>query len=210
MRGSPRHYLYSKLYCWVGLDRIIRFAEKHQLPGDREEWKTQRAAIREAILSKGFHSKRKAFVQFFEGDVLDASALPIPLTDFLPASDERVLSTRKAIEKQLSQDGLVYRYLQDDGLPGSDSTFTLCSFWLVMNLALAGEVSEAREHFGRICGFANDVGLLSEQIDPESGELLGNFPQGFTHLALIRAALHLQEAEKGGRDSENAGGQGGT
>ena len=111
----------------------------------------------------------------------------------LPPEDDRVLSTLRVIQENLTTDGLVHRYRIDDGLPGSDATFTLCSFWLVMNLALTGNRAEAHRLFEHIGSFANDVGLLSEQIDPVSRELLGNFPQGFTHLGLIRAALHLEE-----------------
>lgn len=193
MRGSPRHYLYSKLYCWVGFDRAIRFAEQHDLPGELQHWKEQRAAVRSAILEHGFDADLGAFTQAFDSSDLDASVLPIPLSGFLRANDPRMQSTVEIIRERLARDGLVYRYSINDGLPGRDATFTLCSFWLVMNLALQRKIDEATDLFERICGHANDVGLLSEQIEPASGLLLGNFPQGFTHLGLVRAALHLAE-----------------
>ncbi len=196
MRGPAKDYVYSKLYCWVGLDRAIRFAEAHGLEGDLEEWKQQRDAVSHAILSEGYSKQVGAFTQTFAGDELDASVLTIALADLLPADDERIRATVRKIQQELSVDGLVYRYRMDDGLPGRDATFTLCSFWLVMNLALMGEVDEATRLFERICGFANDLGLMSEQIDPDSGLLLGNHPQGFTHLGLIRAAIHLQDARR--------------
>lgn len=193
LRQPPAHHLYSKLYCWVALDRAIRFADQHGLPGTVREWERQRDAIREAILSRGYNADVEAFTQSFGSTDLDASVLTVPLVGLLPPDDERVRSTLRAVQDKLTADGLAYRYRIDDGLPGSDATFTLCSFWVVMNLALTGNRVEAHKLFEHICSFANDVGLLSEQIDPASGELLGNFPQGFTHLGLIRAALHLQE-----------------
>ena len=132
----------------------------------------------------------------YESEDLDASLLTMALSEFLPPDDERIVSTVRAIQKELAQEGLVYRYRIPDGIPGSDATFTLCSFWLVMNLAVAGRISDAKASFERICSFANDVGLLSEEIDPKTGESLGNFPQSFAHLGLIRAAICLQDAER--------------
>jgi alpha,alpha-trehalase len=200
MRGPARDYLYSKLYCWVGLDRAIRFAEEHDLEGNVGEWTRQRHALKQEILSHGYNENLAAFTQTLDGEQLDASLLTIPLTGLLPADDERMRSTVRRIQQELSDDGLVYRYRMGDGLPGRDATFTLCSFWLVMNLALMGELEEATRLFERICDFANDLGLMSEQIDAQSGELLGNHPQGFTHLGLIRAAIHLQDASRSRRD----------
>lgn len=194
MRGAPRHFLYSKLYCWVGLDRAIRLAESAGLPGDLFRWRSEREAIRQAILTRSYRKDVGAFTQAFEHPELDASALTIPLVGFLPATDPRVRSTIARIQERLMSGGLVYRYRVDDDLPGREASFAFCSFWMVSDLALAGRVDEARNLFDRVCGFANDVGLLAEEIDPSSGELLGNFPQGFTHLGLIRAALHLSTA----------------
>ncbi|EMI21825.1 Glycoside hydrolase 15-related domain protein [Rhodopirellula maiorica SM1] len=202
IRGPAQPYLYSKLYCWVGLDRAIRFAEKHRLDGDREYWKQQRDEIRDTILSRGFHPSLRAFTETLGGDRLDASVLSIPLTGFLPGDDPRVVSTIETLKKNLSSNRLMYRYRHDDGLPGHDNPFSLCGFWMVMNLVLAGQIDEAKQWFDHLCSFANDVGLMSEQIDPKSGMLLGNFPQGFTHLGLIRAALHLRAAEDGGTGSK--------
>ena len=196
VRGPAKHYLYSKLYCWVGLERVVRFAEQQQLSGDIQEWKKQREAVRDAILSRGYNRHIGAFTQVLDGDQLDATVLVVPLAGLLPIEDDRVQSTIRVIEQRLTENSLVYRYKLDDGLPGSDASFALCSFWLIMDLAMSGQVTKAQSLFEHICGFANDVGLLSEQINPASGELLGNFPQGFTHLGLIRAALHLSEAEK--------------
>jgi len=195
VRGRPRHFLYSKLLCWVALDRAIRLAERVGLPGDVSRWQRTRDEICEAILTEGYNDALGAFTQAFGETALDASVLAIPLVGFLPPTDPRVRSTVDKIQEQLTSHGFVYRYLTDDGLPGEEATFAMCSFWLVDNLALAGRVDEARALFERIAGYANDLGLLSEEIEPESGELLGNYPQGFTHLALIRSALHIAKAE---------------
>lgn len=195
VRSEPRHFLYSKLLCWVAVDRAVRLAESAALPGDVGRWRRARDEIRAAILEEGYDAKLGAFTQAFGTSALDASALVIPLVGFLPATDPRVQSTMRRIQQGLTSRGLVYRYLTDDGLPRGEATFALCSFWLVDNLALAGEIDEARDLFERITGYANDVGLVSEEIDPVNGELLGNFPQGFTHLALIRSALNIARAE---------------
>lgn len=198
VRGGPRHFLYSKLLCWVALDRAIRLAEWVGLADGRPaRWRRSRGAIRRTILTRGYDSELGAFTQVLGERALDASALVLPLLGFLPATDPRVRSTVQRIQEQLTGHRLVYRYLADDGLPGSEATFALCSFWLVDNLALAARVDEARALFERVTGYANDVGLLAEQIDPASGDLLGNYPQGFTHLALIRSALTIARAEDG-------------
>jgi len=205
VRGGQRHFLYSKLLCWVALDRAIRIAEAHHAPGGVERWRRERDAVREAILIDGYDADLGAFTQSLGDPTLDASALTIPLVSFLPPTDPRVRSTVERIQERLTADGLVYRYLPEaspDGLPGGEATFALCSFWLVDNLALAGRTGEARTLFERITSYANDVGLLAEEIDPRTGELLGNFPQGFTHLALIRSALAIAEAEAAGPETE--------
>ncbi|HLL74359.1 MAG TPA: glycoside hydrolase family 15 protein [Pyrinomonadaceae bacterium] len=195
VRGGPRHFLYSKLLCWVALDRITRLASRDRLPGDADVWASARDEIRSAILTEGYDQRLGAFTQAFGDEALDACALVIPQFGFLPPTDPRVVSTVKRIQERLTSHGLVYRYLSDDGLPGGEATFTLCSYWLVDCLAEAGRVDEARELFERIAAYANDLGLLAEEIDPVSGELLGNYPQGFTHLGLIRSALHIAKAE---------------
>ncbi len=196
LRGEPRHFLYSKLYCWVALDRALRLAEDVGLEGNLELWRRERQQIREAIVAEGYCESVGAYTQSFGSTTVDASALTMSLVGFLPATDPRSLSTVEQVRGQLGHHGLLYRYLNDDGLPGREGCFTLCSFWLVSNLAQAGRVEEAKDLFEHICGYANDLGLLAEEIDPDSGELLGNFPQGFTHLGLIRAALHIAEAER--------------
>jgi len=195
VRGGQQHFLYSKLLCWVAVDRAIDLSQTFQLAADTSQWQKARADIREAILTQGYDEKLGAFTQAFGRPVLDASVLAIPLVGFLPATDPRVLSTIRQIKEKLTRDGLVQRYLADDGLPAGEASFVLCSFWLVDALALSGQGDEARSLFERVVGYANDVGLLAEEIDPVAGQLLGNFPQGFSHLALIRSALHIARAE---------------
>jgi alpha,alpha-trehalase len=195
VRGGPRHFLYSKLLCWVALDRVSRMASGGRMPGDVKLWEGTREKIRAAILAEGYDEKIGAFTQAFGEQALDACALVIPQVGFLPSNDPRVLSTVERIRERLTSHGLVYRYLNEDGLPGGEATFALCSFWLVDCLAEAGRVDEARALFEKVAGYANDLGLLAEEIDPVTGELLGNFPQGFTHLGLIRSALHIAKTE---------------
>ena len=195
VRGGPRHFFYSKLMCWVALDRAVKLAARS---GHRDEigrWSKARDEIRRAVLAEGYNAEAGAFTQSFGSSELDASALVVPFTGFLPATDPRVLSTMRAVGERLTSRGLVYRYLAGDGLPGGEATFAMCTFWLADNLALCGRVDEAREVFERVASYASDTGLLAEEIDPSTGELLGNYPQGFTHLALIRTALHIQKAE---------------
>lgn len=194
VRTGPRHFLYSKLMCWVALDRALKLAERGVIHGNTRAWQDARDAVRSAILTRGFDLAVNAFTQSFGSPALDASALVIPLIGFLPANDPRVTGTIDAIQRQLTRDGLVYRYLTEDGLPGGEATFVLCSFWLVDALALAGRVEEAQRVFERVVSYANDVGLLAEEVDPATRQLLGNFPQGFAHLALIRSAHRLARA----------------
>ena len=198
VRGGARHFLYSKLLCWVALDRAVRLAGRSRPSADVSAWKKECEAIREKILGEGYNERVGAFTQYLGGEALDASALIIPQTGFLPPTDARVKSTVERVRERLTSHGLVYRYLNEDGLPGGEGTFALCSFWLVDNLALQGRVDEARELFERIVGYASDLGLLSEEIDPAGDELLGNYPQGFSHLALIRSALNISRAEAAG------------
>jgi GH15 family glucan-1,4-alpha-glucosidase len=194
MRTVRRHFLYSKLLCWVAVDRAVRLSEMGVLDGDTRIWSRAREEIRAAVLERGFDRSIGAFTQAFDIPVLDASVLMMPLVGFLPATDVRMTSTINVILDRLTSHGLVYRYLADDGLPGGEATFALCTFWMVDALALSGRVDEAEAMFARVTGFANDVGLLSEEIEPASGQLLGNFPQAFTHLALIRSAVRLAGA----------------
>lgn len=195
MRTAPRHFLHSKLLCWVALDRALRLADLGVIEGPRDMWAQARSDIASAIVARGFDTTIGAFTQAFDEPALDASALLVPLVGFVPASDSRVQATVRRIQERLVSNGLVYRYLGNDGLPGTEATFALCTFWLVDALALSGRLDEAVDAFERVVAFANDVGLLSEELDPTSGRLLGNYPQGFTHLALIRSALHIAKAE---------------
>ena len=198
VRGGAGHFLYSKLMNWVALDRAVRLAEQLRPAGDRlARWIEQRDAIRVAILTQGWSDRAGAFTQAFGRDDLDASVLMMPIAGFLPAADPRMRATIEAIDARLTDEhGFVYRYLNEDGLPGGEGTFGICTFWLAQCLALAGEVERARVLFDRMAGCANDVGLLSEELDPSTGELLGNFPQAFTHIGLINAALAIQHADR--------------
>ncbi|HEX9016690.1 MAG TPA: glycoside hydrolase family 15 protein, partial [Chloroflexota bacterium] len=200
VRGGRQQFLHSKVMCWAALDRGIRLADEHGLDAPLEEWKRTRATVREAILKYGYNEKVGAFTQAFGSSALDASALIVPRVGLLPATDPRVASTIKLIEERLTADGLVYRYLNEDGLPGGEATFSLCTLWLADALALAGKVDRAREFFENVLRRANDVGLLAEEINPSTGEQLGNFPQGFTHLAVVRTAVDLARAHKLGAE----------
>lgn len=196
MRTPPAHYVHSKLMCWVALDRSIRMAEQLEATDHVEQWSHERDAVREAILDRGWSDDIGAFRQTFDRDALDASTLMIPIVGFLDATDERVVSTLEAIEDRLTDDrGLVYRYRAQDGLEGAEGTFLLCTFWLAEAWARAGRVGRATEIFERAAGYANDLGLLSEQVEAKSGALLGNFPQAFSHVGLVNAFSALTSAE---------------
>ena len=197
IRGEPRHFLHSKLMCWVALDRGIQLADMLRA-GDRvERWREVRLEIRNAILEQGWSERAHAFTQAFGSDDLDASSLMLLIVGFLPGDDPRMLATVEAVSARLTDKyGLVYRYLARDGLPGKEGTFLLCTFWLAQAWAIVGEVARAKEVFSRAAAFANDVGLLAEQVDPATSELLGNFPQAFSHIGLINAAWAISQAEK--------------
>jgi pentatricopeptide repeat protein len=193
--------VYSKLMCWVALDRGLRLADKRSFPAERERWLKVRDEIYEDIMEKGWSPERKAFVQTYGSDTLDASNLIMPLVFFLSPKDPRMLSTLDAIDRSPREGGLVsnslvYRYdveKSDDGLMGEEGTFSLCTFWLVEALTRAGRVEEARLVFEQMLSYANHLGLYAEEVGP-SGEALGNFPQAFTHLTLISAAFNLDRA----------------
>jgi GH15 family glucan-1,4-alpha-glucosidase len=196
VRGGRRHFVYSKLMCWVALDRGLRLADKRSFPADRQRWLAARDAIYEEIMSRGWSPKRQAFVQSYDGDTLDASSLIMPLMFFVSPRDPRFVSTLDAIKRELAKGSLVHRYdvqASPDGLPGEEGTFSMCTFWMVEALTRAGRLDEARLIFERMLGYANHLGLYSEQVGP-SGEALGNFPQAFTHLGLISAAFNLDRA----------------
>ena len=194
IRGEPRHFTYSKVMAWVALDRVVRLAELDDREGNLDEWRRNRDELRELIEREGVDRETKAFVQSFgDGGKLDASNLMIPIVGFVAHDDPRARATFERTISDLSADGFVYRYVTDgvDGLSGEEATFAICSFWLVECLARAGETERARDLFERLLAFCNDVGLLAEEIDPHSGELIGNFPQAFSHVGLIQAAIAL-------------------
>jgi GH15 family glucan-1,4-alpha-glucosidase len=200
MRSGARIYTYSQVMLWVGLDRAIQLADRGILPdASAGRWRESRDRVRALVLDEGWSADVGAFVQAFDSTELDASSLLFPLHEFLPFDDPRVRATIARTLEHLTEDGLVYRYRMDDGMPGEEGAFVLCSFWLVDALALSGRVEEARELFERLAGRANHLGLYSEQIDPRSGAFLGNFPQAFSHLGLVNSAIYLAHAE--GRES---------
>ena len=198
-RGEPRHHLSSKVLCWTALDRAVRLAPQLGEPAKVEEWSAARDEIRAAVLERGWSEKRGAFAQSFDSDELDAAQLLMPILGFLPATDDRMQSTIEAIAAELGEDGLMRRYRTDegqgvDGLSGEEGTFVICSFWLVSCLAKAGEVERAENLFDSLVGYANDLGLLAEEVDTKNDELLGNFPQAFSHAGLITAAYEIDKA----------------
>ncbi len=199
VRGVPRHFLYSTLMCWVALDRAAAMAEQLHAGARAAGWAAEAERIREAILRRGWNDDVGAFTQTLDGTELDASALMIPIVGLLPATDPRVQSTIDAVAAQLTDDrGLVYRYHAAggvDGLDGEEGTFLLCTFWLAQALAMAGRTRAARAVFARAAAYANDVGLLAEEIDPGTGEQLGNMPQAFSHIGLVNAAWAIHRAE---------------
>jgi GH15 family glucan-1,4-alpha-glucosidase len=199
IRGEPRHFLHSKLMCWVALDRAVELADSLDADAGRvTRWREGRDEIRRAILEQGWSERAGAFTQTFGGDALDASTLLLPIVGFLPGDDARVRATVDAISERLTDPlGMVYRYRVADGLEGEEGSFLLCTFWLAHALALGGEVVRAREVFGRAAAFANDLGLLAEEADGSTGELLGNFPQAFSHVGLVNAAWAIAQAEAG-------------
>ncbi len=205
VRGDPRHFLYSKVMCWVALDRAIKLADRLQATDKVGAWKTAQDEIWQTVVSEGWNERAGAFTQYYGSTHLDASNLMMPLVGFLPADDPRMLATIDAIADRLTDDrGLVYRYRTEggvDGLAGEEGSFLLCTFWLAQALAMAGRVDRARAVIDRAAGYANDVGLLAEEIDPDTGELLGNFPQAFSHIGLVNAAWAISEAENRREDA---------
>jgi len=189
-RDAERHYLTSKLLCWTALDRAIHLASQLGAEQRREDWVAAREEIRQAILDQGWNEDLGAYTGAFGSDHLDAAVLLMPLLDFVPATDERMARTIDAIERDLSSDGLVQRWTG-----ATDGAFVICSYWLAACRARAGQVGRAREIFEAASAHANDVGLLSEEIDPHTGELIGNFPQAFSHVGLINAAWAIHQAE---------------
>jgi GH15 family glucan-1,4-alpha-glucosidase len=195
VRGDPQHFVQSKVMCWVALDCGVKIAETSGLRGDVDRWRAARNEVRAAIEDLGYDRERGVFVRAFGASDLDAALLLLPEYGFVEWDDPRMVRTADAIWAELGSDGLLRRYLADDGLSGVEGRFLCCSFWLVECLARQGRHEEATEVYARACAGSNDLGLFAEQYDVTSGELLGNFPQGLTHLAHIQAALALAAGE---------------
>ncbi|MBB6349280.1 glycoside hydrolase family 15 protein [Nonomuraea muscovyensis] len=195
-RGGRKNFLYSRLMCWVAIERAMRISRRRGLPADIQRWRDTRDAIYRQLMRRGWSTARGAFVQHQDGDVLDAAVLMMPLVKFISPTDPKWLSTLDALTANLVSDSLVYRYdpqASPDGLRGEEGTFSICSFWYVEALVRAGRVEEARLAFEKMLTYANHLGLYAEEIS-QSGEQQGNFPQAFTHLALISSAFHLDRA----------------
>ncbi len=194
VRGPRQHFTHSKLMAWVAFDRAVKAVERFGAEGPVERWRALRDTIHREVCAKGYHPQKQAFTQAYGSPVLDAALLMVPLVGFLPASDPRVVSTLQAIERELVDQGFVLRYRTDetrDGLPPGEGAFLLCSFWLADNHALMGRRDHACALFERLLALRNDVGLLSESYDPARRQLLGNFPQAFSHVGLINTAFNL-------------------
>ncbi|MEO8006463.1 MAG: glycoside hydrolase family 15 protein, partial [Betaproteobacteria bacterium] len=206
VRGPRRHFTYSKILCWVAFDRGIKGVEDHQLEGPVDRWRAIRDAIHGDVCRNGYSEQVGAFVQSYGSTELDASLLLIASTGFLPWNDRRVVATVESIRQSLTVDGLVMRYRTDpavDGLPAGEGVFLACSFWLADALCSQGRWDEARALFKRLLVLCNDVGLLSEEYDPAAKRHLGNFPQAFSHVALINTAFNLGRRNKPARQRAN-------
>ncbi|MGN7103691.1 glycoside hydrolase family 15 protein [Ralstonia holmesii] len=197
VRGPSRHFTHSKVMAWVAFDRAVKTIEQFNVDGPVERWRAVRDRIHAEVCAHGYNATRGCFVQSYGGDELDAALLMLPLVGFLPASDPRIQGTVKAIEEDLLVDGLVRRYRTEavtDGLPQGEGVFLACSFWYVDNLVMQGRQDEARALFTKLLALRNDVGLLAEEYDPRVKRLVGNFPQAFSHIALVNSALALSAA----------------
>jgi len=205
VRSGPHSFVYSKIMCWVALDRGITIARRYGFPAELPRWEETREAIKQEVLAKGWSVKKRSFVQHYDTEALDSSNLIIPIFGFLPFEDPRVVSTIEATERELSHEGVLYRYICDDGLTGKEGTFLLCSFWLVDCLIGLGRVADAEFLLRKLEGTANHVGLFSEQYDPTWRESLGNFPQAFTHIGYIISVIKLLEAkDRSGKEDTEA------
>jgi GH15 family glucan-1,4-alpha-glucosidase len=205
IRGELHHYVYSKLMCWVAIDRGRKLADMLGYEGNRDYWDRNWQLVRDNLVRKGWNPRRKAFTQHYDTDALDASNLFISLYDFLPITDERVISNIDEISSELALgNGLLKRYVSDDGLRGEEGAFLWCSFWLVRNYIRIGRLDYAETLYNRLLSYGNHLGLFPEMVDPGTGEALGNFPQALTHLAVIVTGLELTQALQ---DKSTAGGE---
>jgi GH15 family glucan-1,4-alpha-glucosidase len=198
IRGPLRHFTHSRVMAWVAFDRAIKAVEQHGLEGPVDRWRELRTAVHAEVMDRGYNVQRGCFTQHFDTTEVDASLLLLPTVGFIAADDPHFLGTVRAIEQDLIRNGLVLRYRTEagvDGLPGDEHPFVACSFWLVTAYALARRLEDAHALMRRLVALTNDVGLLSEEYDPVKGRMVGNFPQAFSHLALIGAALALRDAE---------------
>jgi GH15 family glucan-1,4-alpha-glucosidase len=199
VRSARRQFTYSKVMAWVAFDRTIKSVEKYGFDGPVDRWRSIRATIHNEVCERGFDPEQNSFVQSYDSKELDASLLLLPVVGFLPPEDPRVKGTVAAIESKLMIGGLVRRYdttSSDDGLPPGEGVFLACSFWLVDAYVMLGRLNDAQALFDRLVALCNDVGLLAEEYDPASKELLGNFPQAFSHVALVNSAFNLTRASK--------------
>jgi GH15 family glucan-1,4-alpha-glucosidase len=201
VRGQRQHFVYSKVSAWTAVDRAIRYAEGTGMDAPLERWRRVRDEIHAEVCAKGYDAERNTFVQYYGAAALDASLLLIPISGFLSPTDPRVLGTIDAIQRDICSGPFVWRYSTEhgvDGLAGDEGAFLICSFWLVSALALAGRLDEAQRNLDQLRALQNDVGLLSEEYDPNGKRLLGNFPQAFSHIGLLHALFTIAEAETAG------------
>jgi GH15 family glucan-1,4-alpha-glucosidase len=192
-RSEPKHYTHSKVLCWVALDRLVELHDRYGIDIDVDRYRIERDAIRAEVEHRGYNERLQSYTQVFDGDALDASLLTLPWYGYIDGKDPRMIATVDRIRERLGHGALIYRYADDtdDGFPWGEGAFGVCGFWAVDRLARCGHVAEATEAFEQLLGYANDLGLYAEETDAESGAALGNFPQAFTHLGLINAALTL-------------------
>ena len=197
IRGPMRHFTHSRVMVWAAFDRAIRAVEQHGLHGPVERWRELRELVRAEVMEKGWNEEKQTFVQHYDTTEVDASLLTLSAVGFVDGDDPRMLGTIRAVERELMREGLVLRYRTEagvDGLSGDEHPFLACSFWLVTAYAMAGMTKEATELMDRLVALSNDLGLLSEEYDPIGRRMVGNFPQAFSHLTLVGAALALAQA----------------
>jgi GH15 family glucan-1,4-alpha-glucosidase len=203
VRGPKKHFTHSKVMAWVAFDRAIKIARRSELEAPLDRWTAIRDRIQTEVCERGFNREKHTFTQSYGEDALDASLLMLPLVGFLPIEDARIAGTIAAIERELLVDGFVLRYdtrRTEDGLEAGEGAFLACSFWLVDNYILQGRHADARRLFERLSDLQNDVGLMSEEYDPVSRRLVGNFPQAFSHIAFVNSAFHFYTAESSVRE----------